>query len=228
MSTSSIRKEGFTAELWNRAKPIYGKIIEHPFLSSLSDGSLPDECFRHYVVQDALYLSQYARVLSLIGVRSGEDATLAMFNEHSSGAIAVERDLHESFLSELGVSADEAASARPAPTTLAYTSYLLRSAALGSYPEALCAALPCYWIYREVGSEFAGASSPVPRYDRWIQTYAGEEFGELVEAVLNLTDSLGERLSEDERSRAADSFETAARYEWMFWNMGWTLEDWPI
>ncbi len=225
---NDTRKDGFTADLWRRAEPIYEKIIEHPFLSGLSDGSLPEECFRHYVVQDALYLSQFARVLSLIGVRSGDDTTLAMFNEHSSGAVAVEQDLHEGFLSELGVSADDASRARPAPTTLAYTSYLLRTAALGSYPEALCAALPCYWIYREVGTRLAGSSSPVPRYDRWIQTYAGEEFGELVEAVLNLTDSLGERLSEEERFRAANSFETAARYEWIFWNVGWTLEDWPV
>lgn len=225
---TSIRKDGFTAELWSRAAPIYAKIVEHPFLSGLSDGSLPEECFRHYVLQDALYLSQYARVLSLIGVRSGEDETLAMFNEHSSGAIAVERELHEGFLSELGLSVEEASRAEPAPTTLAYTSYLLRTAALGSYPEALCAALPCYWIYRGVGSELAKASSPVLRYDRWIQTYAGEEFGELVEAVLNLTDNLGKRLSKDERERAAESFETAARYEWMFWNMGWTLENWPV
>ncbi|MDN5698259.1 MAG: thiaminase II [Rubrobacter sp.] len=228
MSTTGKRKEGFTAELWNRAAPIYEQIIEHPFLAGLSDGSLPDECFRHYVLQDALYLSEYARVLSLIGVRSGEDETLAMFNEHSSGAIAVERELHESFLSELGISDSEASRAKPAPTTLAYTSYLLRTAALGSYAEALCAALPCYWIYREVGSELSKVSSPVPRYDRWIQTYAGEDFGRLVEAVLDLTDNVGERLSEDERSRAANAFETAARYEWMFWNMGWTLEIWPV
>jgi thiaminase/transcriptional activator TenA len=87
--------------------------------------------------------------------------------------------------------------------------------------------LPCYWIYREVGEELAGKGSPEELYDDWIKTYAGEEFDSLVEEVLDLTDQVAEILSAAERERALLAFETAARYEWMFWNMGWTLEGWP-
>ena len=189
------------------------------------DGTLSRVRFTHYVTQDALYLADYARALSLVGVSSREAETLEMFNRHAGGAIAVERELHGGLLAGLGVSGEDTS---PAPTTLAYTSYLLRTAALEPYPEALCAVLPCYWIYREVGDALAERGSPEELYENWIQAYAGEEFDSLVSEVLDLTDHVGESLSADERERAGRAFETAARYEWMFWNMGWTLEGWPV
>lgn len=222
------RKRGFTAELWRSIDPIYAGIREHPFLAGLKDGSLPEDRFRHYVVQDALYLRDYARALALAGVRSPEEDALVMFAEHASGAILVERSLHDGFLKELGVPAEALDRTPPAPTTLAYTSYLLRTAALGDYHEVLGAVLPCYWIYAEVGRALLEGGSPNPMYRRWIDTYGGEEFGALVEAVLDLTDRACEDLNPAQRERTANAFVTTSRYEWMFWNMGWTLEGWPV
>ena len=70
---------------------------------------------------------------------------------------------------------------RAAPTSLAYTSYLLATARGGSYAEGVGAVLPCYWIYWEVGKELLRRGSPDPRYQRWIDIYSGEEFGEVVQ-----------------------------------------------
>lgn len=224
-STAPSGRTGFTAELWARAAPIYDQIVAHPFLAGLSDGTLAKDRFEHYVTQDALYLAEFARALSLVGVSSNDADTLEMFNRHAAGAVAVERELHGGLLASLGVSG---ADFSPAPTTLAYTSYLLKTSALEPYPEALCAVLPCYWIYREVGEALAEKGSPDELYNDWIKTYAGEEFDSLVGEVLDLTDSLGESLSKESRKRALLAFETAARYEWMFWDMGWTLEGWPV
>ena len=219
---------GFTGELWRSIEPVYAEILEHPFLKGLTDGSLPEKCFRHYVLQDALYLRDYARALSLAGIRSpGEDAFL-MFVGHATGAIAVERSLHEGFLKDFGLPEDVVDQTSKAPTTLAYTSYLLRTAVLGDYHEVLGAVLPCYWIYAEVGKTLVAKGSPDPRYTRWIETYGGEEFGAVVEAVLDLTDYACKDLDPARKTAATRAFVTTARYEWMFWNMGWTLEEWPV
>jgi thiaminase (transcriptional activator TenA) len=180
------------------------------------------------VLQDALYLREYARALSLAGVRSPDESALVMFNEHSAGAIAVERSLHESFLKGLGIIQDEAHRTALAPTTLAYTSYLLKTATLGDYPEVSGAVLPCYWIYREVGKALLERGSPNPLYQRWIDTYGGEEFGALVEAVLNLTDEVCENLNPAQKSRVTEAFTITSRYEWMFWDAAWRLEEWPV
>ena len=228
MEERSTRERGFTAELWHAIDEIYASILDHPFLRGLTDGTLSEESFLFYVLQDALYLREYARALSLAGVRSPDESALVMFNEHAIGAITVERSLHEGFLKDLGVSESEAAGAEASPTTLAYTSFLLKTATLDDYPEVLGAVLPCYWIYWEVGKALLEHGSPSPMYQKWIDTYGGEEFGALVEAILDLTDQTCENLNSAQKARVADAFVTTSRYEWMFWDAAWRLEGWPV
>ena len=224
----AIERKGFTNELWCSITSVYNEILTHPFLRGLTEGTLTEERFRFYILQDAFYLREYARALSLTGVRSPDESALVMFNEHSAGAITVERSLHEGFLKDLGVTQDEADQTVASPTTLAYTSYLLKTAALGDYPEVLGAVLPCYWIYWEVGKALLERGSPNPMYQKWIDTYGGEEFGALVEAVLDLTDRVCEDLTSSQKARVRDAFVITSRYEWMFWNAAWTLEGWPV
>jgi len=221
-------REGFTNELWRSITSIYSEILAHRFLRALTDGTLTEDRFRFYVLQDALYLREYARALSLAGVRSPDEGALVMFNEHSAGAITVERSLHEGFLKDLGVAREEAEATKASPTTLAYTSFLLRTATLGDYPEVLGAVLPCYWIYWEVGKALLERGSPNVLYKRWIDTYGGEEFGTLVEAVLDLTDRVSEDLNPSQRVHVKEAFVTTSRYEWMFWDAAWKLEGWPV
>ena len=53
--------------LWSDVEDIYAAILRHPFVTGLTDGTLPREAFRHYIVQDAHYLRGYARALALCG-----------------------------------------------------------------------------------------------------------------------------------------------------------------
>src|SRR5918912_2715823 len=104
----ATEREGFTNKLWHSITSIYDEILAHPFLQGLTDGTLTEERFRFYVLQDALYLREYARALSLAGVRSPDESVLVMFNEHSAGAITVERSLQVGFLKDLDISREEA------------------------------------------------------------------------------------------------------------------------
>ena len=223
-----VGREGFTGELWRSIEGVYEQILAPPFLRGLTDGALDEDRFRFYVLQDALYLREYARALGLAGVRSPDEDALVMFDEHSVGAITVERSLHEGFLKDLGVTRDEADRTEMSPTTLAYTSFLLKTAALGDYPEVLGAVLPCYWIYERVGKTLLERGSPNPLYRRWIATCGGEEFAALVEAVLDLTDQVCRDLNTAQRERVTRAFVATSRYEWMFWDAAWRLEGWPV
>jgi thiaminase/transcriptional activator TenA len=222
-----VVSETFTAELWQGVTATYGAILKHPFLAGLTDGSLPPDAFAFYVVQDALYLRRYAQALAAVASRAPDAAGVEMFARHAADAIAVERTLHDSLLAGLGIDPAAAGAAEPAPTTLAYTSYLLATTGGGSYAEGVGAVLPCYWIYREVGQELLRRGSPDPRYQKWIGTYGGEEFGEVVRQVLAVTDRLGPGLSPAERALVHRHFRVTSRYEWMFWDMGYRKESWP-
>jgi len=218
----------FTDGLWQSIAPIYAAILRHPFLRGLTEGSLSRDAFQFYVIQDAHYLRDYARALAVCAARAPADADIQMFAEHAAGAIAVERELHEGFFADAGITETQVARTPMAPTCLAYTSYLLASVYGGSFAEGLGAVLPCYWIYQEVGTELAQRGSPDPLYQRWIDMYGGEEFAAVVRDVIELTDRLEPDLSAVDRALMNERFRTTSRYEWMFWEMGWQRQNWPV
>jgi thiaminase (transcriptional activator TenA) len=214
----------FSAELWDRgAAELYAEILRHPFLTGLTDGTLSHDAFRYFVVQDSHYLRDYSRALNLVAAKATDEEAVGMFARHSAEAIEVERDLHAGLLSSLGpVSGD------PGPVTTAYTSYLLAVCSTGTYAEAVATVLPCYWIYRDVGRDLLRRSSPDPLYKQWIEMYGSPEFDAVVEAVLAVTDVLGNDLGTAERERCHRHFATTSRYEWMFWDAAYRQLDWPI
>ena len=218
----------FTADLWYGISDIYRAILAHPFIRGLTDGTLPAESFAFFVVQDGLYLKQYAAALAAVASRAPEPDAMRMFARHAADAVTVEQELHSELLPELGISPAAAAAAEPAPTNLAYTSYLLSTIRGGTYAEGVGAVLPCYWIYWEVGKELVRHGSPDPRYQRWIDTYGGDEFGEVVQDVIAEADAVGASLSAGERELVRRHFRTTSRYEWMFWDMGYRRESWPV
>jgi thiaminase/transcriptional activator TenA len=220
--------DSFTSELWQGIADVYRAILAHPFVTGLTDGSLPPDAFAFYVVQDALYLPRYAKALAAVASRAPDAAGTEMFARHAAGVIAVEQTLHGALLASLGIDPAAAAAAEPAPTTLAYTSYLLATIGGGSYAEGVGAVLPCYWIYWEVGKELLRCGSPDTRYQQWIDMYGGEDFGEIVRGVLAVANGLGPDLAPCERARVHRHFRTSSRYEWMFWDMGYQKESWPI
>src|SRR5499425_1763761 len=218
----------FTTELWRSIEPIYAAILRHPFVTGLTDGSLPRPSFQFYAVQDALYLREFARSLSMAAARAPRDEWIIMFNEHAATALKVERALHEEFFKQFGLSPRDVASTPLAPTNLAYTSYLLAAAHAAPFHEAVAALLPCYWIYWEVGKELERRGSPDPLYARWIGTYASEEFGSVVRAALGCADAVAANLRPAERDAMTRHFTVTSRYEWMFWDMGHRREAWPV
>lgn len=214
--------------LWEAMEPIFRRILEHPFIAGLADGTLPEEAFRRYLVQDSLFLDDYARALTLAAARAPDTETLRMFAGHASEAIDAEREMQEGLLTDLGVGQDDVAATRRSPTTLGYGAYLIKSATLLDRHAALAAILPCYWIYWEVGSALAERGSPDPRYQQWMATYADPGFEEAVTGCIAASDAALAEGSEAEHSEAREHALTAARYEWMFWDAAHRGEDWPV
>lgn len=214
--------------LWADIDDIYRRIREHPFITGLTDGTLGQNRFRHYLIQDSHYLRGYARALAGCAAKSPTEPELTMFVGHAGQAMAAEAELHAGLLAELGLDAEAVAAVPVAPTTQAYTSYLLAVTASGSYAEAVAAVLPCYWIYARVGEHLQRQGSPEPLFQRWIDTYAGDEFQTVVDDVLAVTDRIGAQASAAEWERMRRHFHAGARYEWMFFDAAHRLEDWPV
>ena len=220
--------ESFTEALFQRIEGIYQRILAHPFVMGLTDGTLPEASFRFYAVQDALYLRDFARGLSLLAAKSPEDDTMIMFNKHAKNACVVERALHGSFFSEWSLTPEAVYATRLAPNNVLYTSYLLRVAYERPFYEGLGAFLPCYWIYSKVGQALKAQGSPVAIYQRWIDTYAGEEFAAVVAQVLSLVNGVAANLTSAQQERVAGHVVMTSRFEYMFWDMGYRQQAWEV
>jgi thiaminase/transcriptional activator TenA len=218
----------FREQLWSDIGGIFARILEHPFVIGLMDGSLPPDAFRHYLIQDSHYLHRYARVLAMCAGKADELEDTNMFARHAAISVATELHMHAALLTEMGCDLDQVATEPVGPTTRAYLSFLTASACSGSFGEALGAVLPCYWIGAKLGELLRVNSSPNPLYARWIDNYADEAFQGVTEEALGAMDRASVRLPERERDLVRDANRTAARYEWMFWDASYRRETWPV
>ena len=220
--------DSWSRRLWNDIESVFDKILAHPFLTGLTDGSLDEAAFAQYVAQDVHYLRDYARALAIVGAKAPTLESTAMFARHAAEVFDVELALHSTLLPELGLDPDQLGTIPPTPTTQAYTSYLLATTYGGSFADGLAAVLPCYWIYAEVGAALLARGSSDRRYQRWIDSYGGDEFAATVAQVLELADRTGPTLTAAEETAARAHFVTTARYEWMFFDAAHRREQWPV
>jgi len=210
-------------DLWNSVSDVIRSIRSHPFLLELRRGDLDETKFRFYIVQDHLYLSEFAKALLLAAVKSENMEQFQMFLRHVQGILETERQLHLYFLSMWKPKPEEF---EMSPTNLAYTNFLLKVASEEPYHRIIGAVLPCYWIYMEVGKWLSISGSPHPLYDKWIRTYGGEAFERSVREVISIADSL--ELTEGQRRETKDYFRLASIYEYMFWDSAYKLERFPF
>ncbi|MBK5230238.1 MAG: thiaminase II [Thermoleophilia bacterium] len=209
----------------DRADSIWSAQHAHPFVRGVGDGTLDEQVFRRYVVQDYLYLIEYGRFFGLAcgRARSLDDST--MFARLAHNILCVEMNLHRSFASEWGVSAAELERAEMTPTTRAYTDFLLRTASLGDFGELVGALLPCMWGYQEIAERLANAGLPADdRYARWISEYTSGEYGESVDWCRDLANTTAERIDDFGRTRMLNAFLESSRHELAFWDANWRGE----
>ena len=213
-----------------KAWPVRQAILSHPFITGVGDGTLPVEKFKHYVMQDYVYLINYARVLALASARAPDLETMGWFAGLLDGTLNTEMELHRCYCADFGITKGELESTQAAPTTIAYTSFLLKVAHQDSYGELVASLLPCQWGYWEIGEHLArlGAPTQAPLYKQWIQMYSSTEFEELARKIRFFADRVAEGASRAELASMEQAYLTSLRFERKFWDMAYNLEHWEV
>jgi thiaminase/transcriptional activator TenA len=216
---------GFCDAAWKRTSALRAAIHALPFNRELAGGTLDQARFQFYVVQDALYLEQYARILAMAGARGPDGATLRLFADAALEGIAVEQALHSDYFARFNLSGEPA---EPSPDCLSYTSFLLATAYHEPWEVLMAALLPCFWIYWDVGIAIAREARPDNPYRAWIDTYADEAFAKVVQAVIAATDCAAAGASDSVRERMMTAFIRSTQYEWLFWDGAYQRRQWPV
>ena len=207
---------------WSAAEHVYEAIIRSPFVTQLADGTLDMERFVFYLRQDALYIENYCRVLASIASRLPHKDMTETFLHFALDGVAVEKAMHEVFLSRYGE-----ADTQPTPSCLLYMS-LLGAQATGPVEVQAAAILPCFWVYLKVGQHIAARAAAANPFAEWIATYSDPAFGQSNQRAIDICDALANEASPEIRRRMTDIFVMATKMEWLFWDSAFNLEKWKI
>lgn len=209
--------------------PLWQRQIEHPFVIALGNGTLPRANFQFYILQDTLFLDELTKTFAYATTKTTDHEEMEQFGKFLLNTLLVEADLHHRYGERFGLSPTDMTTTPMAPTTYAYTRHLLTIAASGTLPELLTAILPCAWIYAEVGRHLIDTMPPATDhpYQDWLLTYASPDFDTVGTWIRERLNQRALFLNDREEARLHEIFLTSTRYEWLFWDMAWKLEEWP-
>lgn len=218
---------GLTHDLYRIAEPLWEDQLQHPFVKGLGNGTLEEERFKRWVLQDYRYLMEFARVFAWAVAKADRLESMAWYAGVLDLTLNTEMELHRQYAARFSLSAADLENAPLWPTTRAYTDFLVRTAADGDMLELLSALLPCAWGYVYLGRKLAASSVPSDqRYADWISQYASDEFAQALDWLRDELDRLADGISGEKRSRLMEIFLTSTRYEGLFWEMCWAGESW--
>lgn len=220
----------FSERLYQKVKPIWDLNHAHPFVQGIGNGTLEKDKFRFYMIQDYLYLIDFAKLFALGAVKATDVETMGKFATLLDSTLNEEMSLHRQYAAQFDISIEELKKAEPAPATLSYSHYMLHVAHNGTLAELVAALLPCMWSYWEIGKELNAIpnASEHEFYGEWIKMYSSSEFGELAEWLISLLNDLAEGKAETELTKLEDIFITASKFEYIFWDMAYQQEMWPV
>lgn len=215
-----------STRLHDAAAPVWEACLRHPFVTGIGDGTLDMEKFRYFMLQDYLYLFDYARVFALGVVKARDPELMRVFAANVDAILGGEMKIHRAYMKRLDITEEQVFAVKPALANLSYTNYMLSVAQTGGPMEIVASILACSWSYAEIGQALAAIPGAAEHlfYGEWIRGYASEEYAATNQTLIELMDSLAADAGEEQLAYLTDVFVNCSRYELGFWDMAWDVQ----
>lgn len=207
-----------TTEIWNE----YNR---HPFVMGIQDGTLDKNKFRYYMIQDYLYLEDYAKTFA-VGVAKAKSIKIANLFAKYINVMNGELNVHDGYFAKLNITQEEIASTPRSLDNLSYTSYMLRVAYEEGEAEILAAILSCAYSYEFIAKNMVKNNPSAVDdefYGDWVKGYISESYAAENIVLLEEMNKLTENYTENQLQHLVDIFVVCSRYELAFWEMAWNL-----
>jgi thiaminase/transcriptional activator TenA len=214
----------FAKSLREKALDVWEAGYNHPFVQEIGAGTLDKESFKFYLLQDYLYLIQYAKVFALGALKSDTIETMRKFSTSQYFTINGELGLHEEYMEKFGITPEEVQNVRPSLFNSAYTANMLAQGQTGGLAELIATVFPCAWTYAEYGQRLKADNADKLEdnyYKSWIEMYASEEFEESFQWFYETLDRLVENMSLEQKARIEQIFIQSVEFEYLFWDMSY-------
>ena len=216
-----------TERLYQAVQEIWEGYYRHPFVQGIQNGTLDRNKFRYYILQDYLYLVDYARVFALGAAKSPDLDTMKMFAEKCKSILDNEMSIHDGYMGLFEITQEELDSTPMALDNASYTAYMLRV----GYEEdaaAICAAILACSVSYEVLAKRMISARPAcisdPLYGEWISGYASDAYAAESRELEDFTNRLTADYNERQYRHLEEIFVNCSRFETAFWDMGWEMK----
>lgn len=201
----------------------------HPFIDQLASGTLPLDTFRFYLEQNLQYLPEYARAMALAVSRADEIEVMQLFVADLTSIIETEIPQNRELLQRVIESGarDLGGSVGLAPANVAYTSFLVGTAATSTPLEVMAAILPCTWSYGEIASRLSGDIKEHEIFAGWIRFFGSDAYSDVVQRMCRDLERLAQENPSVPEERLEELFARSVQLEEGFWDMALALEHWP-
>ena len=198
---------------------------KHEFINKLSNDTLKEEKFLNYLIQDYLFLIQFSKAWSLAVLKSDTLDEMKISANTVNDLINFEMELHIKLCGSYNISKNDLVNANEENENIAYTRYVLELGYSGDLLDLLSALAPCVLGYGEIGINGKNLKLNTPMYQKWINTYASDEYQDVCKNVANLIDQafllrLGSDYANTYKwNKVNKIFNKATLLEIDFWNM---------
>ena len=218
---------GLSDELRAGVATVWERVVTHPFVIELGDGTLPQPTFDVYFDQDHLFLKDWAILLSLATAKSPDFDAARQLVGFLHGGLGGEEGLFQQAFRERGLSPQDVAALEYRPTTLSYSGYLRKNAYEGSFLDVIGTLLAMEWPYMDWAQRLVAAGKRPENhyYQTWIDLHTSQEMTGFVGWLRRMVDEAP--VTEADRSRLQRIFQDVLRYELLFWEMAYRGEQWP-
>lgn len=214
----------FTKNLLNKTESLWKNYLAHPFLVELCNGSLPKEKFKYYLIQDYLYLKEYAKVFCMGVIKSTSIKDMRFFYNAVNGTMNDETAIHIEYMRKLGVEPLDAEKKDYDLTTISYTSYMQSICLTGSLKEIAVATLSCTLSYSYICKQLEKMYKDKlvdNYYSSWIYMYTDDSFTKFSDDWVKYIDNICSDITKEEKEKLEDIFIKCSIYEMQFWDMAY-------
>lgn len=219
-----MKNSQITERLLDASREIWEGYLSHPFVRGIADGSLAVNKFRFYLLQDYLYLFDYAKVFAQGVVKSREPEVMRVFSSYVASILNGEMEIHRGYMARLGITEEQAEAVQPSLSNLSYTAYMRAVAAEEGTAEIMAAVLSCAISYEYIAKWIVENYPDADKHDfygEWVRGYASENYAAENQRLIALMEHLSADYTDAQRQRLIDIFVACSRYEAMFWDMAW-------
>ncbi|MGL5379960.1 thiaminase II [Clostridium sp.] len=212
----------FTDYLYEESKELWEGYLKHPFINGIGTGDLDKEKFKKYLIQDYLYLKEYAKVFAaaLVKCKSMED--MKFYYNAIGGCLEDETAVHIKYLEGFGINLEELEKSIEELINSSYSSYMQGIALKGNLKEIAMAVMPCTWSYYYIGCYLKDKYNDNLEqnfYKDWIEEYSSDEFNYAVQSWKSYIDKICVDISNNEKEELLQIFINSSKHEMNFWDM---------